>query len=305
MFELFLPVGNAEVWWPGLVLLGFLIGMITGFFGIGGGFLLTPALKICFNVSYPVAIGSSLLQISLTSLLSAYKYWRQKSLDTKMGVVTAIAALIGTECGVRILKRISMTSTVKVAGYDLPFTDLVINSCFFVLMVLTAAFMYREASQGDRGESEEPRTKIGEIIRSCPLPPFLSFHQSKISQLSLWVPTTLSFFVGCLTGLLGIGGGFIGLPIMIYLLGMPTRIAVGTSTIQVLLASCYGMFRHMQQGHVDILLVAFMLAGSIAGVNIGVKIAQKADARDTRKYFAALLLLGILLIIYDMLHRFV
>lgn len=291
------------MWWFGLIVLGFGIGIITGLFGIGGGFLLTPALRIFFDISYPVAIGSSLLQITATSMLSVYNHWRQQNLDLKLGSVTIIGSLAGTECGVRLLHAISMKGTIEFAGYSTEFMDLLINTCFFLLMACVAGFMLREVYQSNKTGIDEPDTGCCKLLHQCSLPPFMCFEQAAIPRLSFWVPTGLSFIVGCLTGLLGIGGGFVSLPLMIYLLGVPTRIAVGTSTLQVLLASAYGMFRHHQAGHVNVLLVIFMFFGSLAGVNAGVRLAKRVNARDTRKYFAGVLIGGLLLIVYDVVRK--
>lgn len=301
---IFLSTAQIDIWWPGLILLGFLIGIITGLFGIGGGFLLTPSLKILFNISYPVAIGSSLLQIFLTSMLSFYKHWKNKNLDTKMGTIAAISSLIGTEFGVRVLRSIAAEGTVDIGGHSIPFTDLMISLCFLILLISVTIYMYREAYRSDQNGTDEPQTRLGDIVRSCSLPPFLCFDQSSIPRLSVWMPVSLSLCVGFLTGLLGIGGGFISFPLLVYALGMPTKIAVGTSTLQVFLASGYGTFRHMQDGHVDLLLVFFMFLGSMLGVNIGVKLCQKISSRNTRKYFVGLMVLAILLVFYDLFGCF-
>ena len=303
MLTIPLTAGQGDVWWPGLVLLGFFIGIITGVFGIGGGFLLTPGLRILFNIAYPVAIGSSLLQITTTALFSVYKQWRQNNLDLKMGAITALGSLIGAEFGVRILRVVNAKGTVEIFGHGIQFIDLIINCCFLVLMTALALFIYWETYNSGRCGIEEPRTAVCELVQRCPIPPFICFEKSAISKLSIWAPFVLSLFVGCLTGFLGIGGGFIVFPLMIYFLGIPTRIAAGTSTLQVLLASSYSMLRHLQEGNVDFMLVLFMLVGSAVGVNAGVKIAKMIDVIKTRKYFSGLLVLAIILIIYDMFRR--
>ncbi|MDR3561201.1 MAG: sulfite exporter TauE/SafE family protein [Negativicutes bacterium] len=305
MLSFFLPVAQVDVWWPGLVLLGFLIGIVTGLFGLGGGFLLTPSLRIFFNISYPVAIGSSLLQIVVTSLLSAYKHWRQKNLDVKMGAIAAGGSLLGAECGIRLLRLVGDQGMVLIGGRSIAFIDLMINSSFLILLTAVGISMYREACQSQQCGIDEPETALADMVKSCPLPPFVCFEQSNIDRLSIWVPIALSFAVGCLTGLLGIGGGFINLPLLIYFLGLPTRIAVGTSTAQVLLASGYGTLRLMQAGNVDIILVLFMLVGSVGGVNTGVRLAKLVNPCNTRKYFAALMALAIGLILFDLARRLV
>lgn len=110
--------------------------------------------------------------------------------------------------------------------------------------------------------------------------------------------------MGCLTGLLGIGGGFINFPLMVYLIGVPTRVAVGTGTFQVLVASAYCVARNLQEGFIDFLLVFLMVLGSVVGVNLGVKLCVLINVRNTRKYFACILLLAIVMIVYHLLKDY-
>ena len=280
-----------DSWWPGLIILGLLIGVVTGLFGIGGGFLLVPALRIIFNIPYPVAIGSSMLHIMLTATFSAYKHWAQKNIDPKLGIFMAIGSLFGAESGIRLLQVIRAWGTV----------DIVISLCFLVLMTSVAVFMFYEST---RAGIEEPKTVFGEMLKNCKLPPLVSFARSDIVCISAWIPITLSFFVGCLTGLLGIGGGFINFPLMVYLIGVPTRVAVGTGTFQVLVASAYCVARNLQEGFIDFLLVFLMVLGSVVGVNLGVKLCVLINVRNTRKYFACILLLAIVMIVYHLLKDY-
>lgn len=286
-----------------MICLGFTIGTITGLFGVGGGFLLTPFLRIVFNISYPMAIGCSMLQILATSVLSAYKHWQNNNVDIKMGIVTAIGSLIGTEFGVQILRHIAGKGSIDIGGHSMLVTDLIINVCYLLLLGSVAFFMYREASANNQCGLEEPQTKLKDIIRNCLVPPIISFPKSNIPQLSVWIPVLLSLLVGILTGMLGIGGGFVSFPLLVYALGMPTKLAVGTSTIQIFLASGYGVFRYVQNDLVDFLLVMFMFLGSTLGVNLGVKLSQKINPYNTRKYFVGLIIMAILLIVYDLFRR--
>lgn len=290
--------------WPGLILLGYLIGVITGLFGIGGGFLLTPSLKVIFHVSYPVAIGSSLLQIFCTALFSAYQHWQHKMLDTKMGAITAAASLVGAEGGVRLLQFFSAQQMVELGGRPVPLTDVIVSLGFLTLLLPTAVFMYREACASRQRGTDEPETRLGNRIASCQWPPVVAFEQSQILRLSIWMPVLLSLLVGLFTGLLGIGGGFVSFPLLVYCLGMPTKTAVGTSTLQVLAASGYGAVRYIQAGNVDFLLVMFMLLGSMLGARTGIRLSRRINACDTRSYFSGLLVVAVLLIVYDLLKQF-
>ena len=295
---------HMQAGWPGLLFLGYLIGIITGLFGVGGGFLLTPSLKIIFHISYPVAIGSSLLQIFCTSLFSAYKHWQHKKLDIKMGAITAAGSLVGAEAGVRLLRFFTARGTVELGGHPVPLADVMISLGFLMLLLPTAVFMYREACASRLTGTDEPQIQAGHLIKHCQWPPLMDFEQSGILRLSVWMPVLLSLSVGLCTGLLGIGGGFISFPLLVYCLGLATKQAVGTSTLQVLAASGYGAFRHMQAGNVDFLLVLFLLLGSVLGASTGVRLSQRINPCDTRTYFAGLMVLAVLLILYDVLRQF-
>lgn len=276
-----------DIWYPGLVALGLATGVMTGLLGIGGGFILTPALRVLFDIPYPLAIGSSLLQIMVTTALSSYGHWRRGNIDLKLGAVMGAGGLVGVEGGVRVLQTLTLAGTAIVGGRPVAYLDLVLNLCFLALLVAVAVFMLRESLDNRGGE---PHSRWGEWVRGCPWPPLVTFVYGGEARLSLWVPVGISAAVGFLAGLLGIGGGFIGLPLLIYLLGLPTRTAVGTSTFQVLIASAYGGLRHIQAGNADLMLVLWMTLGAIAGVILGVKLCTVIAVADTRRSFALLLL---------------
>lgn len=286
------PSGSGA-WYPGLVLLGLVTGVMTGLLGIGGGFLITPALNILFGIAYPVAVGTSLVQIMAATLLSTVGHWRRQNIDLRLGLLMAAGGLAGAEIGVRLLQALSACEPVAINGRPLPPVDLVLNSCYLVLMAGVAVFMLRESLSSRSGE---PESAFAGKVRTLSVRPIVSFPSSGIEQISLWVPGAISLAVGCLAGLLGVGGGFIGLPLMIYLMGLPTRRAVGTSTLQVFIASAYGGLRHWQQGHTDWLVVCWLILGAFAGVRTGVRLNAHFDARTTRKCFVALLALAALMV---------
>ncbi len=301
MDMIFLPLAKTVVWWPGLVLLGLFIGIISGMFGVGGGFLLTPVLRIVFDIPYPVAIGSGLLQIFLTSILSAWKYWQIRCIDLKMGMVMAAGGFLGAEIGVRSMKAINAGKTFVINGKAMPVMDMVISLCFLLLLLFVTVMTLHESSSG---KGMEPQTRLSKWLQQISLPPVMSFRYSAIAGMSVWIPLGISFMVGTLTGLLGIGGGFIAFPLMIYAIGIPTSIAAGTSSFQILFTSGYGALRHYSEGNIDFILVVTLLIGSLVGVNIGVRIARLLAGHHVRKYFALLLILAILLIIYDLFCKF-
>lgn len=299
MSVFFITIVGVEVFWPGLIVLGLLIGFLTGMFGIGGGFLVTPCLKIIFGIPYPIAVGSSLAQILITGSVSAWKHWRNQKVSVSLGLIMAGGALIGTEIGVRLLNLLGTRGYLLVNNKELPALDLILNILFFALLVGVGFSTWKE-SFGSHSKEEVDLT-LSHKIQCVKIPPLIALPQCGIVSLSIWVPLILSVMVGGFTGLLGIGGGVINLPILIYILGVPTAIAVGSSSFQILFASGYGTIRHTLQGNVELLLVAFFLMGSLIGVHFGVRVANRVGGRNIRRYYVLVILPGILVVLGDLL----
>jgi uncharacterized membrane protein YfcA len=300
MFDLSMVVDGINLWWPGLILLGLMIGFLTGMFGVGGGFLLTPFLNIFFGIPYPIAVGSGLAQIFVTGAASAWKHWRNRNVDPLLGLIMAGGALGGTEIGVRLLKLLSLGGYCVINGRSLILEDIIMSLLFLVLMVLVAVHILRESSGND---SEEVNPTIVGLLQKYRIRPMMAFPQSGITSLSLWIPLFLSFLVGILTGLMGVGGGFIAFPLLVYVLGVPTVIAVGTSAFQILFSTGYGAFRHAGLGHVELILVGLLLAGSLVGVQLGVYATKFCGGHKIRRYFAYVIGLGVLVIFWDLFRK--
>ncbi len=301
MLTLTLPLSGVDVWIPGIVLLGVLIGFLIGLFGVGGGFLLTPLLKVVFGIPYPVAVGSSLLQIFANSCIATFRHWRNQKVDFKLGIILAAGAMAGTEVGVRILSRLQASAPVLINNRPFSAVDLVLNLLFLVLLSTVAIFILLET--GRTTASQEVSTAMSRWLRTIRLRPTLFFPRSGIASYSIWIPVVLAVFVGILTGLMGVGGGFINFPLLIYVIGVPTHIAVGTSVFQVLLASGYGATRHLLLGNVEIILVVILFVGSFVGVQLGVKVSQVLGGRSIRRYFALVVAQGVALVIWDLIRQ--
>jgi uncharacterized membrane protein YfcA len=301
MFTLTLPLSGVDVWIPGIVMLGIVIGFLIGLFGVGGGFLLTPLLKVVFGISYPVAVGSSLLQIFINSSIATVRHWRNQNVDFKLGLLLAAGALAGTEIGVRIMTRLQRSAPVLINSRPFSPQDLVLNILFLVLLSTVAIFILIETTRGTA--TQEVSTAMSRWLRTVRLRPTLFFPHSGIASYSIWIPILLAVFVGVLTGLMGVGGGFVNFPLLIYVIGVPTHIAVGTSVFQILLASGYGATRHIFLGNVEIILVGLLFAGSFAGVQLGVKVSQILGGRSIRRYFALVVAQAVALVIWDLIRQ--
>ena len=301
MWQIHLSLAGMNIGWPGLIVLGLFIGFLTGMFGVGGGFLLTPLLKIVFGIPYPIAVGSGLLQIFITGLFSVWKHWKYKNVDLFMGWIMAAGALGGTEIGVRLLKLLSTGGKVMINSHPMSVLDLVLNGVFLLLMTAVAVLIWRETS--GPSAKEEVASTLSKNLQNYRIPPQLDFPRSEISSLSIWITLGISFSVGILTGFLGVGGGFVNFPLMVYIIGMPTAVAVGTGAFQLLFSTGYGALRHALQGHVELILVAFLLTGSLIGVQIGVFTSHFFGGLKIRKYFSWVIILAIGVILWDVIRE--
>jgi uncharacterized membrane protein YfcA len=295
-----LPWAGMEVWLPEIVLIGLAVGFLSGLFGVGGGFLLTPVLKIVLGIPYPVAVGSSLVQISLNSAISSWTHSRNRNVDFKLGVLLGAGALAGADLGVRLHSALKRGDPLLIFGRSVSPMDLVLNLLFLVLLAAVGVFILLETGRPASGE--ETDTAASRALRRLRLPPSASFPRSGLERYSLWAPLGLALLVGVLTGVMGVGGGFISFPLLLYVVGVPTHIAIGTSAFQILLASAYGAVRHGLAGNLDLVLVALLVPGSFAGVFLGVRASQLLVGRSIRRYFALVAFVGVALVLWDLAH---
>lgn len=304
MFETVLPLAdNMTVFVPGIVFLGLFVGFLTGLFGVGGGFLLTPSLNILFGIPYPIAVGSDLLQIFFTGTVSAFKHWRRKNVDVRLGAILACSAVLGAEVGKQIMGLLKQGSAGKAPTINLfsqqhSLLKLTLDILFLIL--LSGVLMTILNEKKTDTASEETETDLSRWLLRLRLPPVIPFPASGLPALTAWAPVMTGFLVGTITGLMGVGGGFIMFPVMVYVIGIPTPIAVGTSAFQILFASGYGALTHFFAGHVEIKLVVMLLAGSMIGVQLGVYASGKIGSRNIRKYFSFVIGLAIVMILYSL-----
>ena len=303
-------VAGTEVIWPLIIVLGASIGTLSGLFGVGGAFLLTPALRILFGIPFITAIGSDLLMITITGGLSACKYKRAGRVDVKLGLLMAAGALPGVQLGKWLLDLLdSGAQTFTIAHGEFSLLDLVMKSLFLVLLTGVGISIARE-SRGKTDADAEVQTGLSKRLRAIGAGPSIELSDGS-GSLCIWVPLCLAFAVAVLTGLMGVGGGFIMLPLLVYVLGVPTHTAVGTSALYVMFAAGFGATANLltatpvgagnwQVGNVDLLLVAFLFAGSFVGVQVGVRLAEKFGGAKIRRYFALVLAAGSLMIISEL-----
>jgi len=280
--------------------IGFIIGILSGLFGVGGGFLLVPLLNAVFNIPYNIAIGSSLCQMVGTSSAASLKHKDYGNIDYKLAGFILMGSIMGTEFGARVLMRLKSVGTIMIHGSTISKMDLWINIIYIVLLSLVGISMFLESK---KAKKRAPRggvvdTIFSRKIQNVKIPPLTSLPISNIEYISVCYLVVLGFGVGILSGLLGIGGAFILNPALIYLIGVPTSVAIGTSLFQTIFVSGYGALTHFFKGNVDFALIVKILLRSLIGSQLGAKMHNKLKGAYIRYYFSLLIFFaaGIILI---------
>ncbi|PZQ22574.1 MAG: permease [Sphingopyxis macrogoltabida] len=281
--DLYLPVANLSVNALVIVLLGGGVGLLSGMFGVGGGFLTTPLL-IFYGIPPTVAAASAATQVTGASVSGALAHLERGGVDLRMGSVLVAGGLVGSLIGAVLFELLTAWGQI----------DTVIAILYVVLLGTVGTLMGREAwgaLHAMRAGLPAPARKRRHhpIVASLPLR--WRFYRSGL-YISPLAPLILGMAVGILTMLLGVGGGFIMVPAMLYLLGMGTQVVVGTSLFQILFVTVATTMVHaMTTGAVDIVLAGLLLLGSVTGAQIGARFAQKARPEYLRMALAIIVLL--------------
>lgn len=280
--DVYLPIANLSVNGLFIVLLGGLTGILSGMFGVGGGFLTTPLL-IFYGVPPTVAAASASTQVTGASVTGVLAHSQRRGVDYHMGAVMVAGGMLGTGIGALLFRFFQSIGQI----------DVIISALYVVLLGTIGATMGREAWQSLRGtatgNSQAPRRRHHPVVTALPLR--WRFYRSGL-YISPLAPLILGFVVGILTMLMGVGGGFIMVPAMLYILGMSAGVVVGTSLFNILFVTVASTIMHsLTTRAVDIILVALLLIGSVSGVQIGAKLALKAKPELLRLILAAIVLL--------------
>ncbi|WP_353204550.1 sulfite exporter TauE/SafE family protein [Sphingomonas sp.] len=281
--DIYLPIANLSVNALVIVLLGGGVGLLSGMFGVGGGFLTTPLL-IVYGIPPTVAAASAASQVTGASVSGVFAHVRRKGVDFKMGGVLVAGGLVGSVFGGWIFRLLQASGQI----------DTVIAVIYVLLLgsigALMASESWGEIRRQRSGEPPRPRKRRHHpLVASLPLR--TRFYRSGL-YISPLAPLILGFGVGILTILLGVGGGFILVPAMLYLLGMTTQVVVGTSLFQTLFVTAMATMVHATTTKaVDIVLAALLLLGSVAGAQVGARLASKAKPEYLRLALAVIVLL--------------
>jgi uncharacterized membrane protein YfcA len=292
IFNIYLPVAGIEFSAVLLLLIGFCVGVMGGFFGVGGGWMITPALNI-FGFHMAFAIGTPLASIFGQSLGAVKKHQRMGNVDWKLGLISIFTSVIGLEIGSRAILALEKAGDV----------GSIVRWCYiFLLSGLGIYMLYdyfvihpRQLQAMERGKTPNnyvSRSKISERLHRINLPPMISFPASDIDGVSIWIILLIFLITGFLSGFMGVGGGFIIIPVLVYLIGLPTTIAVGTSLVTVLFTAAYGCFTYGLKGRVELLAAFIMLIGASIGAQIGATAVKYIKGYGIRLLFAVMIILA-------------
>jgi len=265
-----------------IVLIGMLVGGLSGLFGVGGGFLMTPLL-IFLGIPPAVAVGTEAPHVLASSVSGVIAHWRRKNVDFKMGFFLMIGGVVGSTVGVNLFKILRIFGQI----------DIVIQMLFLIFLGFIGFSMAFESAKTTIKKyrtTSSIRTKLHQHSWIHGLPFKLRFHRSKL-YISTIPPIIIGFFVGVLSAMMGVGGGFIIIPAMVYILGMSTNVVVGTSLFQIIFVTANStFFQSYLNQTVDIVLASLMIVGGVIGAQIGARLGTKLKAEYLRGILAILVL---------------
>ena len=280
--SIYLPIAEMNINIFVIVFIGMAVGALSGLFGVGGGFLMTPLL-IFLGIPPVVAVGTEAPHVLASSVSGVIAHWRKKSVDFKMGFFLLFGGVVGSTIGVNIFKVLRSYGQI----------DIVIQILFVLFLGIIGFSMAFESARTTIKSYRTTsliRTKLHQHSWIHGLPFKVRFRRSKL-YISAIPPILIGFIVGILSAMMGVGGGFIIIPAMVYILGMPTSVVVGTSLFQIIFVTANSTFfqAYLNQT-VDIILAALMILGGVIGAQIGVRIGSKLKAEYLRGLLAILVL---------------
>jgi uncharacterized membrane protein YfcA len=288
---MYLPIALTSVNYLVVIGLGLSVGLLSGLFGVGGGFLMTPLLMM-IGIPPTIAAATDANQIVAASASGTFAHWRLGNVDVKMGVYLLIGGFLGGAVGVQVIKLLRATGGA----------DFLIKMTYVVMLGLVGSFMFVEsihamrkkkvasAAPAAHAKAAAPEKKRNGFFASLPLQVY--FEKSGVTHSAL-VPLFLGTFVGVLAAIMGVGGGFLMVPVMVYMLRMPMHVVVGTSLFQILFTCVEVTFLQAYSNRtVDFFLALLLLFGSVFGAQIGTVLGKKLHG-DQLKILLAILVLAV------------
>jgi uncharacterized protein len=298
---MYFPISHSHINPIYLAVVGFLIGIMGGFFGVGGSFIAGPALRL-MGVDWNYAVGTDLAHIVGKSIVAARQHRTLGNVDLKLGCFMAFGTIAGTECGAQLIQALKRAGNVNT----------VVSFVAIIVYIGISGFMLWESQKTLRsGKAQRKKPAdvkqdhsafrpVTQSIQRLKIWPMVKLPVSGIRQISLWIVLLVAFVGGIFSGFLGGGAGYIRMPSMVYVLGIPTHLAVGTDLFEIVISAGYGTITHAIKGNVDILIALVMHTGAVIGAQIGVVATQYFAGPKIRFAFVPLPLIGAAIVIYTL-----
>jgi uncharacterized membrane protein YfcA len=306
MIAMLFPISHAEISPVYLALAGFLIGVLGGFFGVGGSFIAGPALR-AVGLDWNFAVGTDLAHIVGKSVVATKRHRALGNVDLRLGLIMAIGTIGGAEVGAQLIQMLKRAGNVNQVVSVISIIVYVSISGFMLWEGLaTVRSQRRRAPQakikGKKSKEDESAFHhIAQGVQRVRIWPMVALPASGIKAISLWIIIFVSFIGGLFSGFLGGGAGYIRMPSLVYILGIPTHLAVGTDLFEVVISASYGTFTHALKGNVDIMIALVMHTGAAIGAQIGAIMTQYFTGPKIRLAFVPLPLIGAAIVIYTLL----
>lgn len=303
-FYMLMPISGVMIFWPGLIILGIGVGIIGGFFGMGGAWMVTPGLNI---LGFPMAfaIGTDIAHMAGKSLVSTMRHGKFGNVDYKLGIVMLVGTIVGFEIGAQMIMWLERIGKV----------ELYVRWLYVGLLTFIAWMVFHDVAK--RKEKERVAKAAGQeidklatgiewhkTIHKIKIPPMMHFNQAGFTC-SIWAPVFVSFMTGWLAGILGIGGGLIRMPALIYFIGCPTHVAVGTDLFEVMISGLYGAGTYTYKGRTELVAAVIMLIGAAMGAQVGTVATKYIKGYGIRIAFGIAVLGCMASIIMKLLPRYI
>ena len=302
---MFFPISNAHISPIYLAIVGFLIGILGGFFGVGGSFIAGPALR-AVGLDWNFAVGTDLAHIVGKSVVAAKRHRALGNVDLRLGLIMALGTIGGAEVGAQLIQMLKRAGNVNIV---VSIVSIAVYLSISTFMLWESRKTLKSTKQSAQKKAAGPKSKqdhsefghFARNIQRLKIWPMVALPVSGVKAISLWVIIFVSFVGGLFSGFLGGGAGYIRMPSMVYVLGIPTHLAVGTDLFEIIISASYGTFTHAVKGNVDILIALVMHTGAAIGAQIGAISTQYFAGPKIRLAFVPLPLIGAAIVIYTLM----
>ena len=277
--------------------LGLIVGVLTGLFGAGGGFIITPALNIFLGLPMNFAVGTSACQVLGAAGFTFFHNFDKKMRGVKLALIIGIGIPLGVFLGTGTVARFKGLPPVNIFGKELRAVDFILLAIFAILLFFVGSWMLIDSFWLRRHHKEEDELTHKGLLTTLPVPPYVHCETIPAEKVSGVLLVAVGLIMGFLSGLLGIGGGVIMMPILFYIIGQQAKFAVRTSVMLILMSGLFATISHAIAHNIDYYMVVFLIPGAFVGSRIGSAIHHRISSKSLRKYFAFVVLGAMLMVV--------